>query len=473
MQARIEPVFILTRREIRDQLRDWRVIFPVVVLTLVFPGLMKFTAAQAMQFVEQYGASIIAERVIPFLMMAVGFFPISISLVIALESFVGEKERRSLEPLLSSPLADWQVYLGKLLAALIIPLAASYLGTGVYLWSIWRELGWTPPAEMLAQILVLTMVQALVMVSGAIVISAQTTSVRAANLLASFIIIPMALLIQAESIAMFWGYNKVLWWAAAAQLVVAFLLVRMGISHFSREELLGRELDTLNLRWAWRIFKGAFRGQASNLQEWLRVEVPLAFKRLALPLYIVTPVLLAGVLVGGYVSRVTPLPFDDFSRESLYQNFSVTLENGGMIFGGSVPLLWLHNLRAMTLATLLGIFSFSTLGVLILMIPLFLSGYLAGMAALAGFSPALFLVAFLIPHGLLEIPAIFISGAAILRLGATLAAPTPGKTIGEAWLAALADWLKIMLVIVVPLLLGAAGLEVWVTPRLALAILGN
>lgn len=473
MQSRIEPVFLLTRREIRDQLRDWRVVFPVVVLTLVFPGLMRFIAAQAMQFVEQYGASIVAERIIPFLMMMVGFFPITISLVIALESFVGEKERRSLEPLLSSPMADWQVYLGKLLAALILPLIASYMGIAVYLWAIWRELGWTPPGEFLAQILVLTVVQAMVMVSGAIVISAQTTSVRAANLLASFIIIPMALLIQAESIAMFWGYNSVLWGAAAAQVVVAFLLVRMGISHFSREELLGRELDSLNFRWIWRVFKNAFRGQASNLQEWLRVEIPQAFGRLALPFYIVTPVLLAGLLVGWYVSRIAPLPIDELSRESLSNTLTATLENGGMIYGGSVPMLWLHNLRVMILAALLGTITFSTGGILILMLPFLLSGFFAGLAAAAGFPPALFLAAFLFPHGLLEIPAIFISGAAILRLGATLAAPTPGKTIGEAWLAALADWLKIMLVAVVPLLLGAAALEVWVTPRLALAILGS
>ena len=43
-------------------------------------------------------------------------------------------------------------------------------------------------------------VEALVMVSGAVVVSSQTTSVRAANLLASFIIIPMALLMQAEAV---------------------------------------------------------------------------------------------------------------------------------------------------------------------------------------------------------------------------------------------------------------------------------
>jgi uncharacterized membrane protein SpoIIM required for sporulation len=78
---------------------------------------------------------------------------------------------------------------------------------------------------------------------------------------------------------------------------------------------------------------------------------------------------------------------------------------------------------------------------------------------------------FILPHGLLELPALIVAGAAILRLGGTLAAPAQGKTIGEAWLIALADWLKVLLLLVIPLLLGAALLEVFVTPRLALMIL--
>jgi ABC-type transport system involved in multi-copper enzyme maturation permease subunit len=305
MTARLEPVFIVTMREIRDQFRDWRVIFPVVVLTLVFPVLMKFTASQALGFVQQYDATIIAERLFPFLMMVVGFFPITVSLVIALESFVGEKERRSLEPLLSSPLADWQIYLGKLLAALLVPTLASYLGTTVYLVWIWRELSWTPSAELLALILVLVAVQALVMVSGAVVVSSQTTSVRAANLLASFIIIPMALLMQGESIAMFWGYTDVLWGAAAAQLVIAVLLVRMGIASFNREELLGREIDSLNPRWWWQVFRTAFKGEASSLGEWLRREIPATLKRIGVPVG-VAALLLALACWSGDISRKLP-----------------------------------------------------------------------------------------------------------------------------------------------------------------------
>ena len=90
MLAKLQPAFIITRREIRDQLRDWRIIIPIVILTIFFPYLMNFTAERAINFVAGYGANIIGERLIPFLLMVVGFFPASFSLIIALESFVGE-----------------------------------------------------------------------------------------------------------------------------------------------------------------------------------------------------------------------------------------------------------------------------------------------------------------------------------------------------------------------------------------------
>ncbi len=83
----IRSALIITRRELRDQLRDWRIVFPIVALTLFFPFLANFTTRQILGFVRKYGANLLAERFIPFLLMIVGFFPISISLVIALESF--------------------------------------------------------------------------------------------------------------------------------------------------------------------------------------------------------------------------------------------------------------------------------------------------------------------------------------------------------------------------------------------------
>jgi len=93
--------------------------------------------------------------------------------------------------------------------------------------------------------------------------------------------------------------------------------------------------------------------------------------------------------------------------------------------------------------------------------------------ATAGLSPGLFLSAFVLPHGILEIPAMILAGAAILRLGAALATPLPGQTIGESVVQAAAKWARIIVGLVLPILLGAAVLEVYLTPRLAVLLLGS
>ena len=473
MLNELRPALIITRREVRDQFRDWRIIIPILLLTVIFPSLMNFTARQAVNFVQRYGAATIGDRLIPFLLMVVGFFPISVSLVIALESFVGEKERHSIEPLLSSPLSDWQLYLGKLLAATVPPLIASYLGIAVYLLGVYRQIGWTPQSTLLVQILALTAVQAIVMVSGAVVVSSQTTSVRAANLLASFIIIPMVFLIQGESVVMFWAQYDVLWWAILGQIVIAALLVRTGVAQFNREELLGRELDMINLRWGWRTFWKAFAGQARSPVDWYHHEISKTLKRLGLPLLLLTVVLGAGILLGASQAREFVLPPEALNAENLSHGFVQGLEAIRFFTVENVSIVWLHNLRVLILATILGIFSFGVLGILVLMAPMMIIGYFAGSVAAAGISPWLFLTAFVLPHGILEIPAIGLAGAAILRLGGTLAAPGKGKTIGESWLHALADWTRVLIGLVLPLLLAAALLEVFVTPRVASIVFGG
>jgi hypothetical protein len=88
-RSSLRMAWIIARRELRDTLRDWRILTPIIVLSLIFPWLMNWTAQAAIDFVQQREATIIGERLIPFLLMIVGFFPISFSLVIALETFVG------------------------------------------------------------------------------------------------------------------------------------------------------------------------------------------------------------------------------------------------------------------------------------------------------------------------------------------------------------------------------------------------
>ena len=476
MWTDLKKALIVTRREVRDQFRDWRIIAPIIILTVFFPGLMNFTAQQAVDFVAKYGAPIIADRLIPFLLMVVGFFPISVSLVIALESFVGEKERRSIEPLLSSPLTDVQLYLGKLMAVIFPPLVASFLGITVYLVGVYRQVGWSPDPTLLIQVVSPAAVQSLVMVSGAVVVSSQTTSVRAANLLASFIIIPMALLLVGESMIMFWARYEVLWWAIFGQALIAWLLVRTGIAHFNREELLGRELDTLNLKWAWKVYSEAFWVEKAPAWRWWRSNVWGMVKELRWALLLVLVISIGAVFVGISQADVFPIPAEVLDFGNLERGFVTGVDEFGTIRFYSVQgmgVIFLHNLRAIVLNSLLGIFSFGVLGVITLVLPFSIIGYFSAIVGQIDLSPGVFLTGFVLPHGVVEIPAILLTGALIIRLGITLVTPNKEYTIGEAWIRSFADWTRVIIFLVVPLLIAASFLEVFITPRVALAMFGG
>jgi len=469
----LSGAWIVASREIRDQLRDWRILTPIALLTLFFPLLMNFTAQTAVDFVAQYGAPIIAERLIPFLLMVVGFFPISISLVIALETFAGERERLSLEPLLATPLSNGELYLGKMLAALVAPLGAAYLGIGVYLAGLVFRIGWTSSPVLLVQVFLLTTVQAVVMVSGAVVISSLTTSVRAANLLASFIIIPVAQLIIGESLIMFWGRYNVLWWIILGQALVAILLVRSGLYLFDREELLGREIDALDLRWAWRTFRLAFLDGAPSLAGWYGGVFRRSLPRLRTCALLLAVALVGGYLVGVRFAALWPVPAAVFDLEGGRASLGANLDALGFISGGGWWWVFFHNARALLLASLLGGFTFGVLAVVVLMTPVGIIGYFAGTLAMAGEPVVRYLAALVLPHALFEIPAAVIAGAAILRLGLVAVSPAGGRTLGSAWLTALAEWSRVMLGVVFPLLAAAAAVEVFVTPRLALLLLAG
>ena len=483
-------VVTLVEREIRDTLRDWRIVVPIVILTLFFPALMSFVADLVLNWVSKYGDPIIGDRLIPFLLMVVGFFPISFSLVIALETFVGEKERNSLEPLLATPLTDTQLYLSKTLAAMIPPLLAAYLGIAVYLIGLYAIKGWVPPPMLLLLIILLTTAKGVVMVSGAVVISSQTTSVRASNLLASFIIIPAALLVQVEAMIMFYANYSVLWWIALFLVAVDIVLIRMGIHIFNREELLGREIDKLNVSSLVRTFSNHLRwkrwffGQDAQVLpaglRWLstlgglyRFEIPAVLRRSRLALALVVIGLLASLYIGYAFASRFQLPPDALRLEQVSSDAFSELPAVDWLPAFTIWGVLSNNVRALLLATLLAVFSFGTMAEALLMAPMAIVFFFVAQAARLGYNPLLFFATFVLPHGLLELPAASIATALAVRLGATFISPPRGMTVGEGWLKALADLIKVFVALVVPLLALAAAIEVYVTPAIVVHVFGG
>jgi len=127
----------------------------------------------------------------------------------------------------------------------------------------------------------------------------------------------------------------------------------------------------------------------------------------------------------------------------------------------------------LALAGLLAVISLGVLSVLWLMIPMALVGFMGGQMVWLGYSPLTFLAAFVLPHGLFEIPAAAIATAFALRLGASITALRPGLTVGEGLVVALADLAKVFVLLVVPLLLIAAFVEANLTPQIVLWAYGR
>ena len=69
MLDKLRPALVVTRREVRDHFRDWRILGPILLLILLLPIFINFASGRFLDFADRYGAHIEAGQVYPFLLM--------------------------------------------------------------------------------------------------------------------------------------------------------------------------------------------------------------------------------------------------------------------------------------------------------------------------------------------------------------------------------------------------------------------
>jgi uncharacterized membrane protein SpoIIM required for sporulation len=269
---------------------------------------------------------------------------------------------------------------------------------------------------------------------------------------------------------MFWGTYESLWWGVFGLAVLGVLLARVGLAHFQREELLGREIDVLNVRWMVSVFVTQFKGGAHSLGEWWRKALPASIRRLGRPMLVVTLIMAAGIYIGTRLLSQFNIPLGQDAVVTMNARLRDLVHLWPMFSVAPVIAIWWQNIRVLILAMLLGLFSFGILGMIPVFATMVLAGYLLALLSANGL-PVMAYLAFIIPHGIVEIPAALLATAAMLQAGAILVTPTPGKTFGEVMISAIAEWAKIMVGVVIPLLLIGACIEAWITPRIAILFL--
>ena len=221
-----------------------------------------------------------------------------------------------------------------------------------------------------------------------------------------------------------------------------------------------------------RHFRRIFIGGAASVRDWFKDVYSTSLRQLKWSILITAGLLVLGYVVGlSYAERFV-LPPDFIELEGVGQDLEIRMREFGLLTErGMIWILW-NNMRALVFSTLLGAFTLGVLGQILLMAPYGITGYLVGNILLVGGEPLQFLAALILPHAIFEFPAAVIAGAAILQLGLAALSIPKGLSLSEGFIAALAQLSRIMLGIVLPLLIVAAAVEVFVTPRIALWLLG-
>ncbi len=172
--------------------------------------------------------------------------PVGISSISAAFSIVAEKQQRTLEPILATPIKDTEFLLGKLIASALPGIVLTWLSAllcvlmvDIIGWELYRRI-LLPDAYWLIGILVLAPLLGIASVLAAMRLSAKMTDPQAANQLTALVIMPVFML----SIGLF---GKILTLSLAAAsgagfvlLLIALMLFRWNVKRFQREEILTR-----------------------------------------------------------------------------------------------------------------------------------------------------------------------------------------------------------------------------------------
>jgi uncharacterized membrane protein SpoIIM required for sporulation len=424
-------------RDLRDAVSELRLILAMVALTLAIP----LGSAIGIRALAAFGGgTAVVDRLSLVGAFFVVFIPASFSLVLALESFVGERERTTLEVLVSTPLKETEIYAGKVAAVLAVSLGLCYGGLLVYCLAVFPGSDFFPLGILIALALS-TICQVAAMVAGAVIISLNARTMRAANVMASFIILPMSVVLQVEAALILLGRSEFLWGFAGLMILLAAVLLRMGLQGFSREALLAREVGLRGpLKRMRAALRTAFVGRPGLVRLIWERRVPLAIAATGLP----------WGAAAGYLAASTNAVPSSTVKPVLASLISATstgswVEDALAIFG--------HNLLAFFLVAALAVVTAGVSGFLLNFLPGFLLGYAAALStwalALGG----------IVPNGFFEIPAAIVAGGLAIQIGAATIHMQPSGGWTARVLVAFADYTRALRWLV-PALAIAAVLEV-------------
>lgn len=172
--------------------------------------------------------------------------PVIIPMTIASYSIVGEKNTRTLEPLLATPVTTLELLVGKGLAGVIPAVLATW--GGYLIFALGLRLLVPNPAVIsrlfdplwLVAVLVVSPLLSLLGVSIAMMISSRVNDPRVAEQISGVFVVPVLALFFGQTTGLFLVNERFILWMAGILLVLDLILFSAAVRVFQRETILSR-----------------------------------------------------------------------------------------------------------------------------------------------------------------------------------------------------------------------------------------
>lgn len=172
--------------------------------------------------------------------------PLMFSSVVGADSFVGERERKTMEALLYSPATDMELFLGKVLAAVIPAISLSWLTYLVYIivvnvasFNLFGRI-WFPLPTWWPLMFWMTPAFALLGISATVMISARVkTFMEAYQLTGSLVVLVLALVVGQATGVLYLGVGTVMI-VGTLIWIVDGILIYLSVRNFKRSSLIAK-----------------------------------------------------------------------------------------------------------------------------------------------------------------------------------------------------------------------------------------
>lgn len=172
--------------------------------------------------------------------------PLMVSAVLAADAFAGEKERRTLESLLHSPIRARDLFLAKFLSAFLPAVAVSWFGFGAFVvvangvaWPVMQRI--FVPTQLWG-VMILWVAPAVATLGLAVMVrvSARTHTAQEANQLGGAVILPLIFIAVGQSTGLLLVTLPIAVGIGAVVWLLALVLLRGGIRRFTRDALVAQ-----------------------------------------------------------------------------------------------------------------------------------------------------------------------------------------------------------------------------------------